>query len=230
MLRKSLSTSRMRIVLATLVIGLLSAAIVGSDDGEGKFEVTITNLTRGQTFSPPVVATQSYDLVPLFTLGSPASPELVGVAEDADNAPLVARLLADPKVKDVQVGTQPLGPGKSLAVMVKTEGKFDYVTAVGMLVTTNDAFFAANGVYGPLGGSTTHYSSAYDAGSEANNEICAFIPGPPCGIFFVRDPEGAEGYVHIHAGIHGIGDLPPAQFDWRNPVAKITIRRLSSGE
>jgi hypothetical protein len=78
MLRKSLPTSRMRIVLATLVIGLLSAAIAGSDDGGGRFEVTITNLTRGQTFSPPVVATHSYDLVPLFTLGSPASPELVG--------------------------------------------------------------------------------------------------------------------------------------------------------
>ena len=85
--------------------------------------------------------------------------------------------------------------------------------------------------FNPLREATVQYqTNAYDAGSEANNEICAFIPGPSCGIFFVRDPEGAEGYVHIHAGIHGIGDLSPAQFDWRNPGAKITIRRLSYGE
>jgi hypothetical protein len=36
--------------------------------------------------------------------------------------------------------------------------------------------------------------------------------------------------VHIHSGIHGIGDLRPEHFDWRNPVARITIRRVSAGE
>ena len=38
--------------------------------------------------------------------------------------------------------------------------------------------------------------------------------------------EGGEGYVYIHPDIHGVGDLVPAARDWRNPVAKITIRRL----
>jgi hypothetical protein len=37
---------------------------------------------------------------------------------------------------------------------------------------------------------------------------------------------GEEGYVHIHAGIHGVGDLEPGMRDWRNPVARITIRRV----
>ena len=87
-----------------------------------------------------------------------------------------------------------------------------------------------NGVEGPLGNQTlTLYSPAYDAGSERNDELCASIPGP----FFAEcggagsggKPGGGEGYVHIHAGIHGIGDLHPAQRDWRNPVAQITIRR-----
>ncbi|MGH8621200.1 MAG: hypothetical protein ACRET3_03595 [Burkholderiales bacterium] len=41
-------------------------------------------------------------------------------------------------------------------------------------------------------------------------------------------PEGdEEGYVHIHAGIHGIGDLPPEVRDWRNPVARVAIRRVN---
>ena len=36
---------------------------------------------------------------------------------------------------------------------------------------------------------------------------------------------GEQGYVHIHAGIHGIGNLVAADRDWRNPVAHISIRR-----
>jgi len=70
---------------------------------------------------------------------------------------------------------------------------------------------------------------AYDAGSERNSEDCDYIPGPPCNNSPAHDPADAEGYVHIHAGIHGIGPDPsvdPAMHDWRNPVAKITIRRI----
>jgi hypothetical protein len=32
--------------------------------------------------------------------------------------------------------------------------------------------------------------------------------------------------VHIHSGIHGVGDAIPAILDWRNPVAKIVIERM----
>ncbi len=40
-------------------------------------------------------------------------------------------------------------------------------------------------------------------------------------------PSGEEeDYVHVHAGIHGIGNLPAADRDWRNPVAQITIQRV----
>jgi len=33
--------------------------------------------------------------------------------------------------------------------------------------------------------------------------------------------------VHIRTWIHGIGDLPPEIRDWRNPVARVTIRRVN---
>ncbi|MCH6583458.1 MAG: hypothetical protein E2O37_00035 [Proteobacteria bacterium] len=71
------------------------------------------------------------------------------------------------------------------------------------------------------------YSPAYDAGSETNDESCANIPGPPdgCTGAGVSPDDDGEGYVHIHAGIHGISDLIAADRDWRNPVARITIRR-----
>ncbi len=111
--------------------------------------------------------------------------------------------------------------------MVDVQGGFRFLSMAGMLVTTNDAFFALRGARVPAHGIRTFRSPAYDAGSEANNEDCAFIPGPPCMNPNVRATENAEGYVHIHAGIHGIADLDPAEHDWRNPVAEITLRRLS---
>jgi len=58
-----------------------------------------------------------------------------------------------------------------------------------MLATTNDGFYALNGSAGPTKEVITYYSVAWDAGSEANNERCPFIPGPPCGNFFARGPQ-----------------------------------------
>jgi len=39
-------------------------------------------------------------------------------------------------------------------------------------------------------------------------------------------PNVGEGVVMIHRGMHGVGQLNPAMFDWRNPGAKITIKRI----
>ena len=79
---------------------------------------------------------------------------------------------------------------------------------------------------GPRGNKTaTAVSPVYDAGSEINDELCISIPGPVCGGAAIS-PEDGEGYVHIHAGIHGIGDLAPATYDWRNPAARISVVRV----
>jgi hypothetical protein len=194
-----------------------------------RFEVTVTNLTRGQQFTPILVASHQKG-VRLFTLGSPASSELVTLAEEGNTVPLAALLLATPGVSDIAASAGLLNPGQSVTISVDAGGGFDHLSVAAMLIPTNDGFFALNGVEGPRGDQTlTLYSPAYDAGSERNDELCASIPGP----FFAEcggagsggKPGGGEGYVHIHAGIHGIGDLDPAQRDWRNPVAQITIRR-----
>ena len=101
-----------------------------------------------------------------------------------------------------------------------------------MLIPTNDAFVALNGVPLPRGyDKVTMTAVAYDSGSERNDELCASIPGPlfiECGGSGggAAPAGGEEGYVHIHAGIHGVGNLQAAQRDWRNPVALITVRRL----
>ena len=200
------------------------------------FEVTVTNLTRGQQFTPILVASHKAG-VRLFELGSPATPQLKTLAEEGNIAPLTALLLGNPDVRDVVNSGGLLNPGQSVTQRVSTRGSFDNVSVAAMLIPTNDGFFAVNDREGPNGedsngeDSLTVFSPAYDAGTERNDETCASIPGP----FFVEcggpggggAPGGGEGYVHIHAGIHGIGDLDPAIRDWRNPVARITIRRVN---
>ena len=72
------------------------------------------------------------------------------------------------------------------------------------------------------------YSPGYDAGSEANDELCANIPGPTCDGVGASPGvnDGDEGFVHIHRGMHDAGDLSSAVYDWRNPVARITVSRV----
>ena len=72
---------------------------------------------------------------------------------------------------------------------------------------------------------TTLWLNGYDAGTEVNSESAATTAA--LGAAGVRDTVGAEGYVHSHRGIQGIGDLNPAMLDWRNPVAMVSIKRAN---
>lgn len=206
--------------------------------GGGRFEVTVTNLTRNQQFAPILVASHR-DGVKLFELGEPASQQLAILAEEGVNTPLVNLLSGMPEVKEaVSPPLSPdnvIDPGKSFTLTVKAPYPFDHVSVAAMLVPTNDGFFALNGVEGPRGNKElTLYSPAYDSGTERNDELCTSIPGafPECGgaVYPPANGDqptgGEEGFVHVHAGIHGIGNFKAAERDWRNPVAKITIRRV----
>jgi hypothetical protein len=216
-------------LLATLTA--TTALSQRASNAGGSYEVTVTNLTRGQQFTPLLVATHRAG-VQLFEVGSLASSALQTLAEEGDTVPLTDLLRATPGVLEVVTSGPLLDPGASRTVRVRTRGAFVNVSVAAMLIPTNDGFFAVNGVEGPKGRRTlTLFSPAYDAGSEINDETCASIPGPS----FVEcggpggggSPTGGEeGFVHIHAGIHGIGDMAAAERDWRNPVARIVIRRV----
>ena len=187
------------------------------------YQVTVTNLTAGQIFAPPIVYSHRSNFA-AFTPGQAASPELAGVAEDADSEPMLALLAAEPAVGDVAIGEGVVMPGESTTVRIQLQGNARNITALGMLVTTNDAFFAA-GKRAP-NSRISFYAPAWDAGSEANTQDCAHIPGPPCHNGGVRAQDGAEGYVFVHAGIQDRGSLSSQEHDWRNPVALIEIRRV----
>lgn len=218
-MKKSLSAA-VSIALTALVFGNAQA-----DSGGHVYNVKITNVTRGQVITPPVLVSHSAGFE-LFSLGAPASPELTKLAEDGMSDDLVAQLANTRAVYDVATAAGPLLPGQSVNLQISVKRGYPQLSAVGMLASTNDAFFAMRGVQVPLFGKVEVEAGAYDAGTETNNESCVYIPGPPCGSGGVRDTSGAEGYVHVHAGIHGIADLDPATHDWRNPVVEVAISKM----
>jgi hypothetical protein len=216
-----------RTATLTVVALALTLALPGAAEAQPgtTYEVTITNITQHQIFSTPIVATHAVN-TRVFHVGESVGMPFWLMAEDGLHVPLVEHLQADPRVHDVTNAPAFLMPGQSVTLEVESQHPFYRLSAVGMLVTTNDAFFGLDSFALP-GGPWLRRTSvpAYDAGTEANSESCDFIPGPPCGSEGVRDTGGAEGFIAVHPGIHGTGDVDPAMFDWHNPVAQITIVR-----
>jgi archaellum component FlaF (FlaF/FlaG flagellin family) len=218
-----------KIALTALCSGMLFSSIALAD-GKAYYEVTVTNLTRAQTFTPILVASH-YKGVKLFELGSPASNELTALAEGGDVAPLTTALQANDKVIDTKNSGGLLMPGQSVTVTVSASRGAKQISLASMMIPTNDSFIALNGVKAPKHGKTAvYYSSGYDVGSEPNDELCMNIPGPVCGGAGGSPEAGGEGYVHISGGISGKADLTADTYDWRNPTAKIAIKRVRISE
>lgn len=213
---------RTLISLALLATTAISGAALA--DKTRSIEVTITNITQNQTFTPIMAAAHKRQ-VGLFELGSPASGELIAVAESGNVAPLSAVLASRQTVTDVQNSGGLLAPGQSVTMTLDASGGANRISLAAMMLPTNDSFIALDSVRVPKHGKTRSYMSpGYDAGSETNSELCADIPGPQCGGSALSPADPGEGFVHISRGISGNGDLAPAEYDWRNNVAKISVR------
>ena len=219
---------------ASLIGGLFAASMLaaapsfGAGPHDGKpvsYEVTVTNLTRGTSFTPILAATHRQQLN-FLQLGQPASAELTSVAEAGDTGPLSDTILSTPFASSASSGGL-LDPGHTVTITIAASKRAHYLSLAAMLLPTNDGFIALNNVALPDRRETLRYvSNGYDAGTETNDELCAHIPGPLCGGEALSPGNAGEGYIHIHAGIHGVGDLAAAAYDWRNPVALITVRRV----
>lgn len=215
-----------------LAAGLIFASSSVWASGSAVYHVTITNITNGINFTPILVASHRHK-IPLFELGMAASEDITAIAEGGDVSGLAETLGDDPQIVDVQIGEAPsdtglLEPGQSVTVVVSAAHGARRISMAAMMLPTNDGMIALNGVKAPRHGSAVYFSPGYDGGTEPNDEWCVNIPGPTCGGDGPSpgiNPDD-EGYVHIHRGIHGVGNLVPTDNDWRNPVAKITITRI----
>ncbi len=216
------------LALLLSTVGVLNAHGLNPEgsDADMIVEVTLTNLTRGQIFSPIFFARHDGHAESLYVLGAPASDALAAMAEDADASGLMEAYgpQTNGNVSEMLLLTLeggPIPPGHSVSVEFRISDGKELLSLASMLVSTNDGFVGVSGL--DVSTSSVTYLPVYDAGSEANSEDCAYIPGPPCGNH-VEDPADSEGYVHVHAGIHGGGGLDPAQHDWRNPAARLTVK------
>lgn len=211
-------------LLFSLIICLTISMAPGIAMAKSKnlcYQVTVTNMTRGQVFTPVLVATHK-SRFNLFTIGEPVIDELAQLAEGGDTVPLADYLQTMVNtIGSIAVSEGgPFAAGESVEVQVPAYKGYNRLSLASMLAITNDGFIALKGVSAR---NRTYFSPVYDAGSETNDELVENIPGPG-GEGYNPDDEG-EGFVHIHAGIHGIGDLPAYEdLDWRNPAAKITTR------
>lgn len=193
-----------------------------------QFEVTITNITQGQSFTPQLVVTHSRN-ARLFELGDEASPGLEQLAEGGATGPLQDEVANATREATTIEGL--LEPGRSVTTVIGAR-KSDRLSVAAMLIPTNDTFMALNAVPLPWSvRSAEHWVPAYDAGTEANDQDCARMPGPRCGgEGYSPEPAGGdEGFIHIGNGFHFLGGgesiLGPEMYDWRNPVARIEVRR-----
>ncbi|WP_370738937.1 spondin domain-containing protein [Thalassotalea litorea] len=205
-------------------------------------QITVTNLTQGMYFTPLVIAAHSAD-ASMFVVGESASPELQAIAEGGDISgmgTLLTSVSAD-LVENPADGL--LAPGARIETSLSSADGNDYLSLASMLLPTNDGFVGLNSWKIPTEPGTYSFTlNAYDAGTEANDEIVngAGAPGEP-GIPAAPGMNagiGATGVtstednvlVHIHRGNLGDDDLSGGKSDldntvhrWLNPVARITI-------
>ncbi len=210
-------------------------------DGTARYRISVTNLTAGQPFTPPLIATHRKP-EGMFTVGEGASFGLQEIAENGNLGPMNTRLQNSKRVADVTIAVAgdppPLMPAQTVTVELGGSEGARYLSFVSMLICTNDGFTGVDGRRLPkaVGDQVQMSVGAYDAGTEINTEDFADLV-PPCpaltGVVSndpgtgTSDPTLAEGgVVHPHGGVVGGSDLDPSIHDWTDPVAHVLIERV----
>ena len=206
------------------------------NQGSATYRVTIENLTQGQPFSPPVIATHR-DGFDMFKVGQPSTNELALIAQDGDPKPMFGRARASGSVTEaVNAGEE--APPKRMIMREIRANPGDKLSIASMLICTNDGFWGLDGVALPASGSQIFTSVGYDAGREQNTEQSEHIVDPcsiPRPLPGDRDGNQDEPVasrplepIREHPGIKGVGELDPGFHGWSNPVARVTVERIGS--
>lgn len=228
-------------VTPLLALGLL--AFANQQVNAASLDIKITNLTQGIHFTPLLVAAHNGDNQ-LFMPGISATPELQAMAEGGSIMGLsgVVDAISGNKVEDPAGGL--LAPAQSTMTMLETTDGNEYLSITGMMLPTNDGFVGLNSWMIPTTpGTYDIYLNAYDAGTEANDELILAGSGAP-GMQGIPVAPGmdagmngtgitsteANQSVHIHRGSLGDDDIEGGKSDlnntvhrWLNPVAKVTV-------
>lgn len=226
-----------------LILGLAASALIAPTANAVDFDVEIVNLTNGIYYTPFLAAAHT-EGNNLFVTGQPASANLQAMAEGGD----ISGLVADVQSIGATYVANPAGgllpPATSTTFNLNTDGTNNTrLSIVAMLLPTNDGFAGMNAIEIPTEpGRYVYNVNAYDAGTEANDEIvngggAPGVPGIPAapGGFAGTGGTGVAGadtnpYVHIHRG--NIGDTDPnggksdvnsTVHRWLNPVVRVIV-------
>lgn len=230
----------MKHLIAVSSLALLS---LGGPAQAATLELKVTNLTQGIYFTPLLLAAHP-DSASLFEVGETASVELQQMAEGGalDGLAMIGTAIGADSVANPAGGL--LAPGSSTTAMLSTSANNTVLSVVAMILPSNDAFVGLdNWTIPTTAGTYTLYLNAYDAGTEANDEIrgggAPGMPGMPVpapleslvgsGGSGVSSSE-SNSTVHIHRGNLGDDDFAAGSSDivsnvqrWLNPVAMLTV-------
>lgn len=232
------TTTRKLKYLTTLgVIAFASTNAMAQD-----LTIEITNATQGLHFTPIVTAAHTNENH-IFMTGSTATDELQIMAEGGDISGIVTMLAnADANIDENPAGGL-LAPGMSTTIMLSNDSANTHLSMAAMILPTNDGFVGLDSWEIPTeAGTYTINLNAYDAGTEANNEVVNG-GGAPGVLGIPAAPGGDSGMngtgvtetesntmVHIHRGNLGDDQMDGGKSDlnnsihrWLNPVAKLTI-------
>ncbi|WP_028114321.1 spondin domain-containing protein [Ferrimonas kyonanensis] len=221
----------------------LAALLAVPAAGAQTVNVEITNLTQGIYFTPLLVSAHDAQYH-LFQSGTDASAELTAMAEGGDITGLVTLADSIGAVSAANPAQGLLAPAASTNASLEVDsGMVLSVTA--MILPSNDGFVGLDSWPIPSEpGTYTINLNAYDAGTEANDEVLVAgaggAPGTP-GMPAIPGTNGGSGAsgvtteepntkVHIHRGnlgdsnaSGGISDVDSRIHRWLNPVARITV-------
>lgn len=211
------------------IIGLFVLLLIGNlaansaiASGWKKYRVTITNATANHVITPPLIVIHNHKFK-LFEVTGAASEGLAIQAETGSPVAIADEVITAEGVHKVITGNGGIGPGGKASFYFSASKK-SLISVTGMLATTNDAFTSITSKALPKR-SVSYKGETYDAGSESNNENCDYIPGPPCNNGTNISDDG-EGFITIHNGVSGVGELVPADLDWRGATSIVTITRV----
>ncbi|HFB66675.1 MAG TPA: hypothetical protein ENJ60_14165 [Aeromonadales bacterium] len=209
-----------------------------------QLDITIYNQTQGITFTPLVVAAHDMNSH-IFQVGQAASPELQAQAEGGDPAGVAGLLMTAGAVVNVNPAGGLLFPGGDTSLSMDT-GSLGYLSLTSMLLPTNDGFAGIDAWKIPTTAGVYWIDvDAYDAGTEANDEIIngGGAPGTP-GIPAAPGMDGGmngsgvttqetNALIHIHPGNIGDDDPNGGKSDvdnrihrWLNPVLRVRVEVL----
>lgn len=233
--------SKITILGAAVALSMLTGTAYAQ-----KVTVKVQNLTHGSHFTPLLVAAHNAT-THLFSSGTTASASLTAMAEGGDISGLVTDLSAASALLVQNPAGGLLAPGHSATTsVINTDGTDNnYLSIVAMVLPSNDGFIGVNSWRIPSAAGTYMMPVfAYDAGTEANNELLgaamagapgnAGVPGAPSGSAGTGGT-GAAGTdtnqsVHVHRGVlgdtnstGGVSDLDSRVHRWLNPVARVVV-------